>query len=88
MVDVASFGGTTKQYQSSRRSRKADFATGWASARWKASLRDNNVNAGGSFIEQGLPCMQVNVRAVGLVGNVGDIRSRRSLRQKLALRSG
>ncbi len=34
-------------------------------------LANNNVNAGGSFIEAGL--QQINVRAVGLVTNVHDI---------------
>jgi len=34
-------------------------------------LANNNVNAGGSFIEQGL--QQVNVRAVGLYNDVHDI---------------
>ncbi len=36
------------------------------------SLTNNNVNAGGSFIESGL--QQVNVRAVGLVKTVEDIQ--------------
>ena len=34
-------------------------------------LANNNVNAGGSFIEQG--SQQINVREVGLVDNVQDI---------------
>ena len=34
-------------------------------------LTNNNVNAGGSFVEAGL--QQINVRAVGLVTNVEDI---------------
>jgi cobalt-zinc-cadmium resistance protein CzcA len=34
-------------------------------------LANNNVNAGGSFIQQGL--QQVNVRSIGLFGNVQDI---------------
>jgi cobalt-zinc-cadmium resistance protein CzcA len=36
-------------------------------------LASNNVNAGGSFIEAGL--QQINVREVGLVGNVQDIEN-------------
>jgi cobalt-zinc-cadmium resistance protein CzcA len=36
-------------------------------------LTNNNVNAGGSFIEEGL--QQVNVREVGLVGSVHDIEN-------------
>jgi Cu/Ag efflux pump CusA len=35
-------------------------------------LANNNVNASGSFIEQGL--QQVNVRAIGLVNTVHDIQ--------------
>ena len=34
-------------------------------------LANNNVNAGGSFIESGL--QQINVRTVGLVRNIQDI---------------
>jgi cobalt-zinc-cadmium resistance protein CzcA len=36
-------------------------------------LTNNNVNAGGSFLEAGL--QQINVREVGLVGNVHDIEN-------------
>ena len=36
-------------------------------------LANNNVNAGGSFVEAGL--QQINVRAVGLVSNVADIEN-------------
>ena len=36
-------------------------------------LTNNNVNAGGSFIEAGL--QQINVREVGLVSNVQDIEN-------------
>ena len=35
-------------------------------------LAANNVNAGGSFVEAGL--QQINVRALGMVKNVADIR--------------
>jgi cobalt-zinc-cadmium resistance protein CzcA len=34
-------------------------------------LANNNVNAGGSFVEAGL--QQINVRAVGLVSTCSDI---------------
>ena len=36
-------------------------------------LTNNNVNAGGSFLEAGL--QQINVREVGLVANVHDIEN-------------
>src|SRR5262249_58011899 len=40
-------------------------------AQVEQQLAANNVNAGGSFIQEGL--QQVNVRALGLVDNVHDI---------------
>src|SRR5437588_11142429 len=60
VVDVASFGGPTREYQV-------------RVAQVEQQLANNNTNAGGSFIEAGL--QQINVREVGLVGNVRDIEN-------------
>ena len=70
VVDVSSFGGTTKEYQVQVDPNKL-ISYGLSLAQLEAALNNNNVNAGGSFIEQGL--QQVNVRALGLVDRVLDI---------------
>jgi len=70
VVDVASFGGTTKEYQVRIDPDKlVDY--GLSIGQVEQQLANNNVNAGGNFIEQGL--QQVNVREVGLVDRVQDI---------------
>jgi heavy metal efflux system protein len=70
VVDVSSLGGITKEYQVVLDPNKL-IAYGLTLAQVEQSLTNNNVNAGGSFIESGL--QQVNVRAVGLVKTVSDI---------------
>jgi cobalt-zinc-cadmium resistance protein CzcA len=71
VVDVSSFGGTTREYQVLINPDKL-VSYGLNIGQVEQQLAANNVNAGGSFIEQGL--QQVNVRALGLVRNVGDIQ--------------
>src|SRR5579872_7045818 len=63
VVDVSSFGGTTREYQVQVDPNKL-VAYGLNIGQVEQQLANNNTNAGGSFIEQGL--QQVNVRAVGL----------------------
>src|SRR5580693_3646596 len=70
VVDVASFGGVTKEYQVRVDPNKL-VAYGLSIGQVEQQLTNNNVNAGGSFIEQGL--QQVNVRSIGLFDNVQDI---------------
>src|SRR5271169_2217407 len=70
IVDVASFGGPTREYQVRVDPNKL-IAYGLSLSQVEQQLSNNNVNAGGSFIEAGL--QQINVREVGLVGNVHDI---------------
>ncbi len=70
VVDVSSLGGITKEYQVRLDPNKL-IAYGLSIAQVEQQLTNNNVNAGGSFIEAGL--QQVNVRAVGLVRTVADI---------------
>jgi cobalt-zinc-cadmium resistance protein CzcA len=70
VVDVASFGGPTREYQVRLDPNKL-IAYGLSIAQIEAQLTNNNVNAGGSFIESGL--QQINVREMGLVRNVEDI---------------
>src|SRR6516162_2354893 len=70
VVDVSSFGGLTREYQVRIDPSKL-VAYGLTIGQVEQQLTNNNVNAGGSFIEEGL--QQVNVRAIGLVSSVHDI---------------
>src|SRR6202140_5547381 len=72
VVDVASFGGPTCEYQVRIDPNKL-ISYGLSLAQVEQQLTNNNANAGGSFIEAGL--QQINVREVGLVKNVGDIEN-------------
>ena len=72
MVDVASFGGPTREYQVRVDPNKL-IAYGLSLSQVEQQLTSNNANAGGSFIEDGL--QQINVKEVGLVGNVRDIEN-------------
>ena len=70
VVDVASFGGVTREYQVRLDPAKL-IAYGVTVGQVEQQLANNNVNAGGSFVEAGL--QQINVRAVGLFTDVEDI---------------
>src|SRR5271165_4625672 len=70
VVDVSSFGGPTKEYQVLVDPAKL-VSYGLSLSQVEQQLANNNVNGGGSFIQQGL--QQINVRAVGLVRTVQDI---------------
>jgi cobalt-zinc-cadmium resistance protein CzcA len=70
VVDVSSFGGPTREYQIRVDPNKV-VAYGLSLAQVEQQLTNNNVNAGGSFIQAGL--QQINVRSVGLVDRAQDI---------------
>ncbi|HEY4052077.1 MAG TPA: CusA/CzcA family heavy metal efflux RND transporter [Acidobacteriaceae bacterium] len=70
VVDVSSFGGLTREYQVRVDPNKL-IAYGISIGQVEQQLANNNINAGGSFIEEG--AQQVNVREVGLFRNVHDI---------------
>jgi cobalt-zinc-cadmium resistance protein CzcA len=70
VVDVASFGGPTREYQVRLDPNKL-VSYGLSLAQVEQQLTNNNANAGGSFIQAGL--QQINVRSVGLVDHVRDI---------------
>jgi cobalt-zinc-cadmium resistance protein CzcA len=70
VVDVSSFGGITREYQVRLDPEKL-IAYGLSISQVEQQLANNNVNAGGSFIEQGE--QQINVREVGLFTSVHDI---------------
>jgi len=70
IVDVASFGGPTREYQVRLDPNKL-IAYGLSLSQVEQQLANNNANAGGSFIQEGL--QQINVREVGLVDRSRDI---------------
>jgi len=72
IVDVASFGGLTKEYQIRLDPDKL-VSYGLSIAQVEQQLSNNNTNAGGSFIVAG--AQQINVQAVGLFANVQQIEN-------------
>src|SRR5579883_1169919 len=72
IVDVATFGGPTREYQVRVDPNKlSDYGLNLSQV--EQQLANSNANAGGSFIQVGL--QQLNVREVGLVKNVDDIKN-------------
>src|ERR1700726_1407289 len=72
IVNVSSFGGPTREYQVRVDPNKL-VAYGLSLAQVEQQLTNNNVNAGGSFIQEGL--QQINVRSVGLVDRSQDVEN-------------
>jgi cobalt-zinc-cadmium resistance protein CzcA len=72
IVDVASFGGPTREYQVRVDPEKL-ISYGLSIGKVEQQLTNNNANGGGSFVEAGL--QQINIEEVGLVRNVHDIEN-------------
>ena len=70
VVDVVSFGGTTREYQVQLDPNKL-VGYGLSVGQVEQAVAANNLNAGGSFIEHGDQAF--NVRAVGLMRSTQDI---------------
>src|SRR6202167_3723178 len=70
VADVSDFGGTAREYQVRVDPNKL-ISYGLSIGQIEQQLTNNNVNAGGSFVESGM--QQVNVRALGLMRNSQDI---------------
>jgi cobalt-zinc-cadmium resistance protein CzcA len=70
VVDVSDFGGTEREYQVKVDPSKL-VAYGLSIGQVEQQLANNNINAGGSFVEVGM--QQMNVRALGLFRSVHDI---------------
>jgi cobalt-zinc-cadmium resistance protein CzcA len=70
IVDVSDFGGTVREYQVRVDPSKL-VSYGLSIGQVEQQLANNNINAGGSFVEEGM--QQMNVRALGLFSSVGDI---------------
>ena len=75
VVDVSDFGGTVREYQVRVDPNKL-VSYGLSIGQVEQQLANNNINAGGSFIEAGM--QQMNVRALGLFNNVQDIDADRA----------
>ena len=70
VVDVSSFGGPTREYQVRIDPAKL-IEYGLSISQVEQQLTNNNMNGGGSFIQEGP--QQINVREVGLVDRSQDI---------------
>jgi heavy metal efflux system protein len=70
IVDVSTFGGTTREYQV-RVDPNRLVSYGLSIGQVEQQLANNNINAGGNFVETG--SQQMNVRTLGLFGHVKDI---------------
>ncbi len=70
VVDVNIFGGPTREYQVQLDPGKL-VSYGLSLSQVEQALANNNINAGGGFIERGQQAL--NVRAVGLMQNTDDI---------------
>src|ERR1700687_5216731 len=71
VVDDSSFGGITREYQVKVNPDKL-IAYGLNLAQIETQLTNSNANGGGSFIEQG--SQQINVRALGLIRTLEDVK--------------
>ena len=71
VVDVSDFGGTVREYQVRVNPDKL-VSYGLGIGQMEQQLSNNNINAGGSFVEIGM--QQMNVRALGLFNTVHDIQ--------------
>jgi heavy metal efflux system protein len=71
VVDDSSFGGITREYQVKVNPDKL-IAYGLSLAQIETQLTNSNANGGGSFIEQG--SQQINVRALGLIRTLADVK--------------
>src|SRR5215472_7681453 len=72
IVDVATFGGPTREYQVRVDPNKLT-SYGLSLSQVEQQIANNNANAGGSFIQAG--SQQINIREVGLVKDVRDIKN-------------
>jgi heavy metal efflux system protein len=74
VVDVSDFGGTVREYQVRVDPNKL-VSYGLSIGQVEQQLANNNINAGGSFVEVGM--QQMNVRALGLFSSVQRYRANR-----------
>ncbi|MBS1822101.1 MAG: efflux RND transporter permease subunit [Acidobacteria bacterium] len=72
IIDITTFGGTTRQYQVEADPNKL-IAFGVTLPQVITAIQNSNANAGGNYLQMGN--QNVNVRAIGLVRGTEDIAS-------------
>lgn len=72
VVDITTFGGTTKQYQVEPDPNKL-LAFGVTLSQVISAIQNSNANVGGNYLSVGE--QNVNVRSLGLLKNIADIES-------------
>jgi cobalt-zinc-cadmium resistance protein CzcA len=72
IIDVATFGGTTRQYQAEVDPAKL-LAYGVTMTQVVTAVQNSNANAGGNYLTIG--SQSVNVRGIGLLHSLADMRN-------------
>ena len=72
IIDVATFGGTTRQYQAEVDPNQL-LAHGVTMTQVNSAIQNSNANAGGNYLTMG--SQSVNVRGIGLIHSLGDMRN-------------
>jgi cobalt-zinc-cadmium resistance protein CzcA len=72
IIDVATFGGTTRQYQAEVDPNKL-LAYGVTMTQVVSAVQNSNANAGGNYLTMG--SQSVNVRGIGLLHSLSDMRN-------------
>ncbi len=72
IIDVATFGGTTRQYQAEVDPNKL-LAYGVTMTQVINAVQNSNANAGGNYLTMG--SQSVNVRGIGLLHTLNDMRN-------------
>lgn len=70
IIDVATFGGTTRQYQAEIDPNKLQ-AAGVTTTQVVNAIQNSNANAGGNYLTMG--SQSVNVRGIGLLKSISDM---------------
>src|SRR5581483_10436424 len=70
IIDVATFGGTTRQYQAEIDPNRL-LATGVTMTQVVNAIQNSNANAGGNYLTMG--SQSVNVRGIGLLKSIADM---------------
>lgn len=72
IIDVATFGGTTRQYQTEIDPNKL-LSYGITMSQVLTAVQNSNANAGGNYLTLG--SQNVNVRGIGLLHSLNDMRN-------------
>jgi heavy metal efflux system protein len=72
IIDVATFGGTTRQYQGEIDPNKL-LAAGVTTTQVISAIQNSNANAGGNYMTMG--SQSVNVRGIGLLKSLQDMNN-------------